>query len=165
MNDKPVSITSVYHSTHEIRRLKMSPSRSFLSQPESLLSTDQSTYSTGMKAEDAASQFLSKQGLILIDRNFRSRFGEIDLILMHEKPRKTYLVFTEVRYRASAHYGSAAATVTRQKQKRIIQTAKVFIQKKKWQNLYYCRFDVVAMTKNINNTYVIKWLPSAFYAY
>ena len=56
---------------------------------------------TGSRYEEAAAAFLQKQGLTLLEKNFRSRFGEIDLILKDG----AYLVFTEVKYRADGSLG------------------------------------------------------------
>jgi len=99
------------------------------------------------------------QGLRKIDTNFRSRLGEIDLIMLD----KSTLVFVEVRFRKSATYGGAAESVNINKQKKIIKCAEYYLSKKKcWH--YETRFDVIAISpsqkKPEENT--IHWLKSAF---
>lgn len=94
----------------------------------------------GMDAENHAETFLRNANLKSIARNFSCRFGEIDLIMLE---RQT-LIFVEVRKRKNRRYGGAAASVTHQKQQRIIKTAQWFLaQNKQYQHLD-CRFDVIA---------------------
>jgi putative endonuclease len=94
----------------------------------------------GMDAERNAETFLKKSGLKLIIRNFRSRFGEIDLVMLD----KYTLVFVEVRCRSSQNYGGAAVSVTRQKQLRIIKTAQWFLAQNNKYHKHDCRFDIIA---------------------
>ena len=93
---------------------------------------------SGSAAEDAALAFLTAQGLLLVQRNFACRGGEIDLIMQDG----SMLVFVEVRLRSSASHGGAAASVTRTKQKRLIIAAQVFLQR--YRIPPPCRFDVIA---------------------
>ena len=112
--------------------------------------------SRGKDAEDLALAFLEKKQLRLVQRNFHSRYGEIDLIM---RDQDKSLVFVEVRYRKSSRYGSGAETVDRKKQTKLITTALYFLQKHpKWQTRP-ARFDVISidgMAQNIN------WIPDAF---
>jgi len=111
----------------------------------------------GMDAEKNAETFLKKNNLRLVTRNFRSRFGEIDLIMLDKKT----LAFIEVRHRKSRLYGGAAASVTRQKQLRIIKTAQWFLmQNQKYQH-YDCRFDVIAFEVDTAPTEPL-WYKGAF---
>lgn len=93
----------------------------------------------GDAGENAALAYLQGQGLTLVERNFRCKGGEIDLIM---RERQT-LVFVEVRKRADARYGGAAASVTHRKQARLILAAQVFLQRHAQQPA--CRFDVIAI--------------------
>ncbi|KIF83015.1 YraN family protein [Noviherbaspirillum autotrophicum] len=93
---------------------------------------------TGQAAEDAALDYLQKQGLTLLQRNFRCKGGEIDLILQH----RDTLVFVEVRKRADVRFGGAAASITASKQTRLILAALVFLQR--YRVPPACRFDVIA---------------------
>ena len=93
---------------------------------------------TGQAAEDAALAYLQQQGLKLLQRNFRCKGGEIDLIMQQQD----ILVFVEVRKRADTRFGGAAASITASKQARLILAAQVFLQK--YRVPPSCRFDVVA---------------------
>lgn len=94
---------------------------------------------TGNAAEDAALAHLSACGLALVERNFRCKGGEIDLI-MRDGPS---LVFVEVRRRASASHGGALASITPAKQRRLIHAAQYYLLR--YKPLPPCRFDVVAL--------------------
>ncbi|WP_019142170.1 YraN family protein [Noviherbaspirillum massiliense] len=93
----------------------------------------------GQAAEDDALQYLQRQGLALVERNFRCKGGEIDLIMQDCE----MLVFVEVRKRADMRYGGAAISVTARKQARLVIAAQVFLQR--YTNLPACRFDVIAI--------------------
>ena len=94
---------------------------------------------TGQAGEDAALKYLEARGLILVTRNFRCKAGEIDLIMAEHGG----LVFVEVRQRASAGYGGAAASVGFAKQKRLIRAAQFYLQR--YRAPPACRIDVVAI--------------------
>ncbi len=79
----------------------------------------------------------------LVERNYRSRFGEIDLIMLHGE----VIVFVEVRSRSSSRFGSAGATVGAIKQRRLIRTAERFLQSHPAFRDRRCRFDVISMTR------------------
>ncbi|MDF3036563.1 MAG: archaeal Holliday junction resolvase-like protein [Paucimonas sp.] len=93
----------------------------------------------GDAGEDAALAYLQKQGLVLVERNFRCKGGEIDLVMREG----TVLVFVEVRLRADANYGGAAASVTYSKQRRILVAAQTYLQR--CSHASSCRIDVVAL--------------------
>ena len=93
----------------------------------------------GNQAEDEAYQYLLNQGFKLIDRNFATKAGEVDLIMQDGES----LVFIEVRYRKNTDFGGAAASVTPKKQQRIIKAALAYSQKHAPQSSL--RFDVVAI--------------------
>ena len=79
----------------------------------------------GDNAEANAQHYLQQQGLIAIESNFHSRYGEIDLVMRDRQ----YLVFVEVRYRKHGRFGSGADTITPHKQRKIILTANHYLQK------------------------------------
>jgi len=106
----------------------------------------------GNKAEQRALRYLLDQGLKHLESNFRSRFGEIDLIL---QDRET-LVFVEVRYRKQASHGGAAASVDRYKQQKLIKTGLCYLQKHSPEAV--CRFDVVAIEEKGK----LVWIRNAF---
>jgi putative endonuclease len=94
----------------------------------------------GKAGEEAAVQYLRQHGYRILERNYRCRFGEIDLIARDGR----MLAFVEVKTRRSQKYGPAAAAVTLQKQRHLIKASQAYlIQRKKAAEL--CRFDVVTV--------------------
>ena len=108
----------------------------------------------GKLAEDQALHYLQQQKLTLLERNFRCRVGEIDLIMREQ----AMIVFVEVRYRTSSTYGTAAETILYHKQQKIIKTALLYLQWRRLNENTACRFDVVALTAN----QPIQWIKDAF---
>lgn len=94
----------------------------------------------GRALEELALTFLQKQGHRLLARNFRCRQGEIDLITLEGSK----LIFVEVRYRASADFGGAAASVDTRKQQRLILAARYFLHQHPEHRNRDCRFDIIA---------------------
>ncbi|RZU35364.1 putative endonuclease [Fluviicoccus keumensis] len=113
----------------------------------------------GQAAEDAACDFLAREGYHPLYRNFRSRRGEIDIIAI----RGDLLVFVEVRYRASDSFGGALASVSRSKQQKIIATARYFLHHRPRFSDRAVRFDVIAITGNPGH-WQFQWIPAAFLA-
>jgi len=114
------------------------------------------TQKLGQQAEDDAYHYLQQQGMQLKERNYRCRYGEIDLIMEHGE----VIVFVEVRYRRNKKYGGGIASVDRFKRRKIINTATHYLQQR---DLYYrvpCRFDVVAI--GFDKQHPINWIKSAF---
>jgi len=101
-----------------------------------------SAVARGQAAEEEALAYLRQQGLVLVERNFSCRCGEIDLIMRD----KHALVFVEVRQRGSRRFGGAAASVTAVKQTRLVQTASLYLQR--FARPPACRFDLVAIDGN-----------------
>ncbi|ACV26094.1 YraN family protein [Kangiella koreensis] len=118
-----------------------------------------STRQRGDHVELFAESYLKKQGLTLVEKNFNSRFGEIDLIMLD----KSALVFVEVRFRANTSYGSGAETVNFRKQQKIIKTAQLYLQANKKMQQRDCRFDVVSVTLSAQEP-LIEWHKNAFQA-
>jgi len=106
----------------------------------------------GQTAEARAEAFLKTHGLTLVARNWRCRFGEIDLV-MQDGPT---LVFVEVRLRSRSDFGGAAASVTPAKQKKLLTTARQYLGTLK--TLPPCRFDVVALSGDAPPD----WIKNAF---
>ncbi|WP_160061046.1 YraN family protein [Psychromonas sp. L1A2] len=113
----------------------------------------QASNSIGVQYEQQALAFLKAQGLLLVCQNFYCRYGEIDLIMSDNDT----LVFIEVRYRKNQNYGGATASVTLQKQKKLIKTAKHYLSQ--LDNEPYCRFDVVAISEKTTQP---QWIQDAF---
>lgn len=115
--------------------------------------------STGEHYEKQAARLLEAAGLVVLERNFSCKTGEIDIICS-DGPG---LVFVEVRYRQNPRFASAAASVTPAKQRKLIRTAQVYLQRRGWLNNRSCRFDVVAFSATRDRrTDGIQWLKSAF---
>lgn len=110
----------------------------------------------GEQAEQWAAHFLQKQGLKLIERNYRSRFGEIDLIMQDGST----LVFVEVRLRRSADFGGAGASIDCRKQQRIIRTSQQYLSG--LARIPACRFDAVLLGDAQGGD--ANWVKNAFEA-
>ena len=117
--------------------------------------TVKTTKAVGDAAEDAAMLHLQHAGLRLVQRNYRTPGrggGEIDLIM--QEPDGT-TVFVEVRQRANAFHGGAAASISPVKQRRIIFAARFYLMSLR--SVPPCRFDVVSIEPS-----GIEWLRGAF---
>jgi putative endonuclease len=114
---------------------------------------------SGAYWEKAAESFLLARGLALLQRNFSSRFGEIDLIMEEQNT----LVFVEVKYRKSNSHGSGADAVTYHKQGRISRTAAWYLVKNPQRAEQFCRFDVVSIDPDKKGQ-GIDWIKDAFYS-
>lgn len=106
----------------------------------------------GQTAEARAEAFLATQGLAPVARNWRCRFGEIDLIMQDGATR----VFVEVRLRSRSDFGGAAASVTRAKQRKLLAAARQYLSG--LPTLPPCRFDVVAL----DGSSAPDWIKNAF---
>ncbi|NHZ89686.1 YraN family protein [Massilia sp. CCM 8733] len=93
----------------------------------------------GQQWEQKALDYLTSQGLRLVEANYRCRGGEIDLILRHGEE----LVFVEVRQRASSSHGGAAASITPAKIGRMVRAAQTYLLR--FAQVPPCRFDVIAI--------------------
>ena len=132
-----------------------------------LIKTIKSKKETGDLAERIAERHLLLHGLRCVDRNYRCRFGEIDLILQEDtKPlfgenhaEKT-LVFVEVRLRQNGDFGGAAASIGPHKQKRIIAAAQHYLSGLR--EMPPCRFDAVLLNDLSGER--IEWIRDAFSA-
>lgn len=110
---------------------------------------------TGRAAEQRALEHLAAHGLRLRTRNYRCRWGEIDLVMEHG----TDIVFVEVRYRAHADYGGAAGSIDRRKRERLMRSASDYLAREHLAGRP-ARFDVVA----VDGTGTIDWIEAAFEA-
>ena len=110
----------------------------------------------GAAHEDAAAKFLEHQGLSIVARNFHCKLGELDIVAAGQN-----LHFVEVRYRATDRYGSAAASVTKAKQRRIQRSAEYFLQRHPRFRKHRAQFDVVAIS-GTNYSPKMLWIESAF---
>jgi len=111
----------------------------------------------GKDSEQLAVEYLQKNGYMIIQRNYRTRGGEIDIIA---KENNT-LVFIEVKSRTTTRYGHAIQSLTRQQQKRLSKTALTYLHQHKMKN-QSARFDVVAIQKNEYAGTEIRLIKNAF---
>jgi putative endonuclease len=111
----------------------------------------------GDAAEQLACDHLLDRGLSLVERNYRSPHGEIDLVM--QAPGT--LVFVEVRYRRAAQFGTPAETVDVRKQARLRATAEHFLQRHPQGCKSACRFDIVAVSGEGADAR-LEWLQNAF---
>lgn len=111
--------------------------------------------SRGAAGEQFAADYLLRQGLTLIERNFRVRGGEIDLICRDG----TMTVFVEVRRRSRADFGGAAESITHAKRARLILAARHWLAR---HGERPCRFDCVLIDGPRGDS--IEWLRDAFSA-
>lgn len=109
----------------------------------------------GAQAEQAAARYLQQHGLKLVQANYRSRFGEIDLIL-YDGPT---LVFAEVRMRRRTDFGGAASSIDAHKQAKLIRTAQLYLAT--LSSLPPCRFDAVLLLSP-DGKEGIEWIKNAF---
>ncbi len=107
----------------------------------------------GSEHEGLAADYLTQQGIRILERNFRCKTGEIDLIGTDGK----YLIFFEVKYRSSTAYGTALEAVDRRKMKQICRTADFYrLRNHIGENVFF-RFDVIGIQKER-----IDWIRDAF---
>ncbi len=111
----------------------------------------------GQWAEQKVCDHLERLGLRLLSRNYRSPFGEIDLVMRD----RDCLVFVEVRFRRSSRFGSAPETVDARKQSRLRATAEHYLQRNRRAQRLPCRFDVVGVTTTQGQA-EIDWIRDAF---
>lgn len=121
---------------------------------------------SGGVAEVWAQAFLYDQGYKLLTRNFRTKVGEIDLIVHNRHS----LVFVEVRLKSHHQFGSALQTVTYAKQQRIIRAAEVYMQCMRLPEFQNYRFDIVSFDAQCfpssyrieQQYYALQWVQDAF---
>lgn len=109
----------------------------------------------GREGEDRAAQFLAKKGYKILERNYSTKSGEIDLVALHNGE----VVFVEVKTRTSDAYGAPELAVNPRKQLRMIKAALGYIKYKKLHQVP-CRFDVVAITAADGNQ--VELIQNAF---
>jgi len=113
----------------------------------------------GQQAERQACEFLQSQGFLLLAQNYRCYCGEIDLIMQDQND----IVFVEVRSRSRTDFGNAFDSINKNKRKKLIKTATLFLQKKKWLYKVHSRFDVIAIHP-VDGSMKLEWIRNAFTA-
>jgi len=118
------------------------------------------TVAKGKHAEQLTLTYLKRQGLRLVERNYRCRAGEVDLILRDGQT----LAFVEVRSRISAGFISPKESVNWRKQQRLARVAACYLRARP--HLAHCpmRFDVVSLTWP-NHRARFEWIKNAFHVH
>lgn len=111
------------------------------------------TRKIGTDKEALAVRFLCENGMRILEQNFRTRQGEIDIIGLHDG----YLVFVEVKYRKNDRHGVAEAAVDHRKQCRICKTADYYRYIHHYGDNTAVRYDVLAIQDE-----EIRWIRNAF---
>ncbi len=117
------------------------------------------SYQRGRWAEQTALEYLLNNKLKLLDRNFRSPFGEIDLIMQD----KDIILFIEVRYRSNNYFHTALESINKKKCERIILTSQKYLTDNRSASRLDCRFDVITLSGQ-QECPMIKWIKNAFQA-
>ena len=102
---------------------------------------ERNTRKTGNEKENEAAAYLARNGLLILERNFSCRQGEIDIIGMDGQ----YLVFVEVKYRSSREFDNPLAAVGRRKQQKICRVADYYRYKMQFSSDTPVRYDVVGI--------------------
>jgi putative endonuclease len=111
----------------------------------------------GAEGEQAAASYLLQMGYEILERNFRFKRSEIDLIVK----RDSWLVFVEVKTRSSIVFGHPEEFVNEKKETKILEGAEHYIFEKDWKGPV--RYDVIAVTINKNGGLEIRHIEDAFY--
>jgi len=113
-----------------------------------------STIKKGKKGEDIACRALKRDGYVILEKNYRLREGEIDIIAQHED----YICFVEVKARSSESFGLPEESIINRKKERIIIAANTYIEENDLHGMSM-RFDVVAVNLRTSK---VRFTPNAF---
>lgn len=115
------------------------------------------SYKLGREGEGAAEKYLLQQGYKILERNFHSQQGEIDIIAREGD----FLVFVEVKSYSFRSCGSPAGAVRKSKKQSIIHAAQTYLYKNNIRNTY-CRFDVLTIYRRMDGSRAIELYKNAF---
>ncbi len=114
---------------------------------------ENASFLLGRQMEERATNYLCSKGVDILERNFHSPFGEIDIVGRTAE----YILFVEVRYRKNSRFGYPQETVARHKQIKIRRTALFYIARHQWEWKGSYRFDVIAICGE-----ELEWIQNAF---
>ena len=114
----------------------------------------------GMRYEERPREYLQDRGLRLLEQNYHSRFGEIDLIMLE----RDILCFIEVKFRGSGAYGGAMDALPLSKQRKIVKTALFYLCAHRHRANQPMRFDALLIQRKADGGDGIDWIKNAFYA-
>ncbi len=112
---------------------------------------------TGTDKENLACRYLEENNACILDKNFRCRQGEIDIIAKDGR----FLCFIEVKYRQNDKYGYAQEAVNRQKRQKICKVSKFYLYSKYKSYDLPVRYDVIAISQT-DDILVFNWIKNAF---
>jgi putative endonuclease len=112
--------------------------------------------SFGKRGEDLACEELKRRGYLIVDRRFRTRCGELDIVA-RDGP---VLVFVEVKARSSSSFGSPSESITWKKRRRLCAMAESYMFLKRLSDAA-CRFDVVSILEN-GSGHTVELMRGAF---
>lgn len=122
-----------------------------------ILENQKNSTEKGAIGEALAVREMKKHGYTILEQNYRSGHGEIDIIAKKDD----IIVFTEVKRRTSDTHGTPAEAVDKAKQSRIIRTAQAYLALQEWYD-YPCRFDVAEILEKDGQTY-FRYTENAFW--
>lgn len=111
----------------------------------------------GNEQESLAAEFLSQQGLGLLERNYYTRLGEIDLIMQDGDT----LVFIEVRSRTNADFIDPVTSINARKQQRMRRAAQVYLKHHRLTNKVKARIDVLGILQDAHGPTQFNWIKNA----
>lgn len=111
----------------------------------------------GNRGEKIAAKFLRKQGYQIIEKNYRSRLGEIDIVAKEDES----VVFVEVKTRCSTHFGLPEEALSYDKRRRLSKLALGYLAHRRIKDTN-CRFDVVSILMDNNRANHVKLIKNAF---
>ena len=119
---------------------------------------EQNNRTIGTRYEELAASFLVKHGVVILTKNFRARRGEIDIVARD----RGYLVFAEVKYRASLSAGNGADAVNYKKQYTICRASDYYRTRLGYRDSTPVRYDVIVCESAKNGEVGITWYRNAF---
>lgn len=114
-------------------------------------------YSIGQRGEVVACEFLLRAGYKILEKNYRCKLGEIDMIAKHDGR----IVFVEVKTKTSQKFGTPQEAVDVKKQRKLFRLAAWYLKEKKLED-YPATFEVVAVLLEGDREPQIRLIPNAF---
>lgn len=102
------------------------------------------THELGTTQEQRVADWMQQRGFYIVEKNFRCKFGEIDLIAKKDG----YLIFVEVKYRSNEQYGAPHEAVDWRKRQRISNAAVFYLKRYGYSMEHPCRFDVAEVSQD-----------------
>ncbi len=107
--------------------------------------------------ESLVCDFIAQQGAVIVEKNYRCRQGEVDIIARDDR----YLCFIEVKFRYDTRFGQPQEAVTPTKQKHICNVSKFYLYSKYKSLDVPVRYDVIAVSPQ-DDIYICNWIKNAF---